>query len=142
MNKELYLKTLMEKKSSHFNSEPITYINVVTKASAGTGVLNLDPESTRTVPVLGLIPNDYDLAIQVSGDSMEPLFQDEEVIFIKKTTEIHSGQIVVVMIDNEIFVKKAYPSKKNLRLVSLNDKYSDIYANEEHDIQIIGRVVL
>lgn len=109
-------------------------------ASAGTGE-TLHEEVQFTVPIDGYVPS-HDLALQVNGDSMEPLFEDKEIIFIEKTTHINNGQIGVFIIDNEAYIKKVFVEDEKLRLVSLNKKYDDIYFTDQSDIKLVGKVIL
>lgn len=48
------------------------------------------------------IPN-HNFALQVNGDSMEPMFEDKEIIFIDKTKQINSGQIGIFIIGDEAY---------------------------------------
>lgn len=53
-----------------------------------------------------------DLAITISGDSMEPKFHDGSIIFIKKINEsafIPWGNVMVLDTENGAFVKEIYP---------------------------------
>lgn len=116
-------------------------INVQSKLSAGTGIVDLDPENVETITYTGKLPTNYDLAFKVSGDSMEPLFEDGEIVFVRKQSEPVNGAIMAVQIDEEAFIKKVYVEADRLRFVSLNKKYPDFYANNGNDIRIIGKVV-
>ena len=73
---------------------------------------------------------------------MNPLFEDKEIVYIERTSDVRSGQIIAVQINEEAYIKKAYKEDDHLRLVSLNAKYKDIYADENDDIRVIGRVLL
>jgi len=115
-------------------------VSKLSTLSAGTGIIDLDPSHAEDVYVKNPPPNNYDIAFQVSGDSMEPLFEDGEMIYVKKTTELCNGQIVAIILNGEAYVKKAYKDS-NLRLVSLNKKYDDIIADENDDIELVGKVV-
>ena len=84
----------------------------------------------------------HDLAFEVSGDSMTPLFEDGEIVFVEKTPDIRSGQVIAVQINEEAYIKKAYIEDNKLRLVSLNKNYKDIIADEADDIRVIGKVIL
>lgn len=111
--------------------------------SAGTGEYlseNIDEEIR--IPK-SIVPDaSYDLILQVNGDSMEPMFEDHEYIFVKKTTDIRSGQIGVFIIDNESYLKKAYIEDNHLRLVSLNTKYEDLIFDDVNEITVVGTVVM
>ena len=72
---------------------------------------------------------------------MEPLFYNGDVIFVKKTKAIHHGQIIVVIVNNEAYVKKLYRKNKEIRLISLNSDYDDIILKEDDTIEVIGTVI-
>lgn len=110
-------------------------------ASAGTGILDLDPTYGEYVPYEGEVPNHYDLAFKISGNSMVPTFEDGEIIFVEKYPNPINGAIMVVQIDENAYIKKVYLEKDNLRLVSLNQDYDDILANGTNNIRIVGKVV-
>lgn len=116
-------------------------INIQSELSAGTGILDLDPENVETITYTGKLPTNYDLAFKVSGDSMEPLFEDGEIVFVRKQLEPINGAIMAVQIDEEAFIKKVYVEADRVRFVSLNKKYPDFYADNGNDIRIIGKVV-
>ncbi|BAK95175.1 XRE family transcriptional regulator [Tetragenococcus halophilus] len=116
-------------------------IYLQSKVSAGTGILDLDPTYGETITYNGEIPNHYDLAFLVSGNSMTPTFEDGEVIFVEKYPNPINGAIMVVQIDDKAYIKKVYLEKDNLRLVSLNQDYDDILADGTNNIRIVGKVV-
>lgn len=119
--------------------KPTVY--VISKLSAGTGIIDLDPTDTEEVEFDGYVPA-HDLAFEVAGDSMIPMFKDGEIVFVEKTQDIRSGQIIAVQINEEAYIKKAYIEDNRLRLVSLNKEYKDVYADENDDIRVVGRVIL
>ncbi|EHL7187999.1 helix-turn-helix domain-containing protein [Staphylococcus pseudintermedius] len=126
----------------HINSNNIVSeeVAVYGYASAGTGETLIDGVEFTT-QYNGHIPN-HDFALQVNGDSMEPLFEDKEIIFIDKTKQINSGQIGIFVIDGEAYLKKVFISDKGIRLVSLNSKYPDLNFDSSHDIKVAGKVIL
>lgn len=111
--------------------------------SAGTGeYLSDDINEDIRIPKSIVPDEEYDLVLQVNGDSMQPMFENHEYVFVKKTTEIRSGQIGVFIIDNESYLKKAYIEDSHLRLVSLNTKYEDLLFDDVNDITVVGTVVM
>lgn len=108
--------------------------------SAGTGEYLTDNKPEK-VMYKGIVP-EHDFAVIVNGNSMLPLFEDKQILFVKKTDEIRSGQIVVVDYDHQAYVKKFVRDENSCRLVSLNKDYKDMPIDEEHDIRIYGTVVL
>ncbi|HEC2172998.1 TPA: helix-turn-helix transcriptional regulator [Staphylococcus delphini] len=126
----------------HINSHNVISeeVAVYGYASAGTGETLIDGVEFTT-QYNGHIPN-HDFALQVNGDSMEPMFEDKEIIFIDKTKQINSGQIGIFVIDGEAYLKKVFISDKGIRLISLNSKYPDLFFDKNHDIEVAGKVIL
>lgn len=115
-------------------------VSVCGAVSAGTGEYLLD-NNPELVPYEGVVP-EHDYAVIVSGVSMRPLFEDKQIIFVKKTFEARSGQVVIAYYDNQAYVKKYVNDEKDARFVSLNKSYDDMPIDETHEAQIIGVVVL
>lgn len=118
------------------NKRPKTTIEIRGYVSAGTGEW-LEDKIVDEVSYEGVIP-EHDFAVKINGDSMLPLFEDGQVIFIKSTSDVRDGQIIVCQVNNEAFVKKLSGNK----LVSLNKKYEDISICDTDDFKIYGVVVL
>ncbi len=111
--------------------------------SAGTGEYLSDAIAEPIRIPKSIIPEQpYDMILQVNGDSMEPMFENGEYVFIHKTKDIRSGQIGVFIIDGESYLKKVYINDDHLRLVSLNKKYEDLIFDSINDIHLIGTVVM
>ena len=88
------------------------------------------------------VPEEYDTIAKVAGDSMEPLIKDNDLLFIKVTSQIEPNEIGIFQVNNKNFVKKLkrdYDGRWYLQ--SLNDKYEEIYLSENDDIRTIGEVV-
>ena len=66
------------------------------------------------------------IAVLVSGDSMSPTIADGDIIIVKRQTSVDYGDIAVVRVDEEHFVKKVEYTPEYIRLVSLNEKYPPI----------------
>lgn len=115
-------------------------VSVYGAVSAGTGEYLLDGKP-ELVEYDGDVPT-HDFAVVVNGDSMLPLFDDKQIIFVKKTTEVRSGQIVIADYDQQAFVKKYVSDESGSRFVSLNKKYDDMPIDGNHESSIFGVVVL
>lgn len=117
-------------------------VELTSKVSAGNGIVDLDPSYTETIQYDGELPDNYDLAFEVCGDSMEPMFKNKDIVFVKYSPDAINGALMVVQINEEAFVKKVYIEDRNIRLVSLNKEYQDqIYSYDNSEIKIIGKVV-
>lgn len=72
-----------------------------------------------------------EIAIPISGDSMEPMFHDGTIAFIKKINDrafIPWGHTMVIDTENGAFVKDIYPGDDNSTIIarSKNPKYPDM----------------
>ena len=65
------------------------------------------------------------LCIKVKGDSMYPKIEDGDTVVVRKQSSVDSGSIAVVLIDNEEgFVKKVVYSENLIELISINPEYA------------------
>ena len=88
------------------------------------------------------VPNEYDTIAKVAGDSMEPLIEDNDLLFIKITSQIDINDIGIFQVNGKNFVKKLkrdYDGRWYLQ--SLNNSYEEIHLTENDDIRTIGEVV-
>lgn len=106
--------------------------------SAGTGEFLFDNQVEYVEFDENEVPDRSDFCLTVNGDSMLPLFEDNQYIFIKETTDVRNGQIIVCTLNGEAFVKKITEN----RLVSLNPKYDDITISENDNFKICGVVLI
>lgn len=88
------------------------------------------------------VPEDYNTIAKVAGDSMEPMIEDNDLLFIKVTSQVDINDIGIFQINGKNFVKKL---KRDYNggwyLQSLNNSYEEIHLTEEDDIRTIGEVV-
>lgn len=109
--------------------------------SAGTG-LYLDDEQVETISFgADMVPSGTDFCLKVNGDSMEPMFNNGDYVFIKRETDFRNGTIGAVIVNGEAYLKKIYIRDNSIRLVSLNKKYKDITASEDDTLKYVGTVV-
>lgn len=117
-------------------------VEIYGAVSAGTGEFLSDVEYHESAPFSGEVPP-HDYAVTVNGNSMEPMFTDKQIIFVKRTKEARSGQIVIAKYDgSNVYVKKLVIDERGYRLVSLNKDYNDLVIDTDHNIEILGTVVL
>lgn len=88
----------------------------------------------------GLDENSY--ALEVTGDSMEPLYRDGDRLLVQPSADVRKGdRIVIKTISGEIMVKELKrKSARQIELKSLNPKYDDILLGTE-EILWIARVL-
>lgn len=134
-----YADNQLQEQNHNVVRMPKTQVKLLGAVSAGTGE-ELQDDSTE-IDYTGTVP-EYDYALQVNGDSMEPLFEDQQIIFVKRAEEAFNGQIVIAYVDGKAYVKKYHCNEAKCELVSLNSKYSPIDVSGNEDFKIKGIVVL
>ena len=109
--------------------------------SAGTG-LYLDDEQVETINFgADMVPNGTDFCLKVNGDSMEPMFNNGDYVFIKRETDFRNGTIGAVIVNSEAYLKKIYITDSSIKLISLNKKYKDITVTDTDNFKYVGTVV-
>ena len=108
--------------------------------SAGTGNF-LDESGYEMIEVPGYVPDTAGFALRLSGDSMEPLFQDGQVVWIKEQEALGSGDIGIFTYFDDVYCKKLILNSGKAYLRSLNPKYGDIEIKENFGFRTIGKIV-
>lgn len=90
--------------------------------------------------------NGEHFALQIIGDSMEPKMHEGDVVIVRKQSDVDSGNLAIVLVNNtDATVKKIIKHENGISLMSFNNKYSPIfYSNEQLNslpVIILGRVM-
>ncbi|WP_219137922.1 helix-turn-helix domain-containing protein [Streptococcus mitis] len=120
-------------------SERLYEYRVYERMSAGIGASVYDDRNFDTVYFNEELAHDF--ASWVSGDSMEPKYQNGSVALIRETGFDYDGAVYAVVCNNQTYIKRVYREEKGLRLVSINPKYKDIFISYEEDPRIVGIIV-
>ena len=138
----LYARNLsQEEKAQKVTAMPerLYEYRVYERMSAGIGASVYDDQNFDTVYFNEELAHDF--ASWVSGDSMEPKYQNGSVALIRETGFDYDGAVYAVVCNNQTYIKRVYREENGLRLVSINPKYKDIYISYEEDPRIVGIIV-
>ena len=88
--------------------------------------------------------SNFDYFLKVKGLSMKDAgIMEDDLVAVKKTTEVKNGDIVIARIDDEVTIK--YFNRKSEKIVELqcaNEDYKDIIINlENEDLTIEGKSI-
>lgn len=117
-------------------------INLLGQTAAGAPIDYGDPEIEEKE--FKTIPNGAQYALNVKGDSMEPLIKDGSIVFYKEQPSVETGEIAIIEIEgNGVTCKKVKFDYDNRLIIlqSTNNKYDDLVLNDDQ-VRIIGKVVL
>lgn len=140
LNEQVSMKTTTVLEKYRTDDYVIDYVEGLVAAGHGTFQEdNLHMEvKLRTEDV----PESYDTIAKVAGDSMEPLIEDNDLLFIKVTSQVDINSIGIFQINGKNFVKKLKRDYDgSWYLQSLNSGYEEIHLSENDDIRTIGEVV-
>ena len=119
-----------------------TDVSVLGSIAAGTPIEAIQQEVDRVALPEDLQNNGEHYGLKVKGDSMiEAGINDGDTVIVKKTSNVDSGQIAVVLIDDQEATLKRVRKKGNtIALEAANRKYgTKIYAANR--IKIQGKLV-
>lgn len=79
--------------------------------------------------------------VRVEGESMQDAnIHSGDILVVDKAEEVHSGQIVVAIVEGEFTVKRLVRKKEKLYLASENNKAPLLEISPETDFRIWGVV--
>lgn len=85
-------------------------------------------------------PENY-FALKVTGDSMQPIMYEDDIVIVHRQPDIESGQIGIILIDNEeATVKKVIKHENYVELVAFNPYYTPKKLDNKNKFSIIGKV--
>lgn len=144
INKSAILDDPIESNATILPQEKIRMIPVYESVSAGFGAY-ADNYILEYIPLF--ISSDEEahntLCIKVQGNSMYPKIEDGDSIQVLKQDWCESGQVAIVLIDDEnAVVKKVEYNKSSITLLSFNPEYAPrVFKGAERDrLKILGIV--
>ena len=137
-----YVRSLVQKeqcKKVISISEKLYEYHVYEKMSAGIGSSVYNDQNYDTVYFNEELAHDF--ASWISGDSMEPKYQNGSVALIRETGFDYDGAVYAVVCNSQTYIKRVYREEHGLRLVSINSNYQDIFLSYDEDPRIVGIIV-
>ena len=128
------------------------------RVSAGTGSF-LDEDSFEMVSFPeNAVPAGADFGVRISGNSMEPVYHDGQIVWVERCETLSIGQVGVFVYDGEGYLKsygEREPDESDRDaftdsygrlhmqpvLISYNKEYSDRIISPERGFRVIGRVL-
>ena len=107
--------------------------------SAGTGEY-MDDENFEEMDICGPVPKSADFGVHLNGNSMEPLFKDQELVWFEAASTLQPGELGLVFLNGMTYFKKYITRASGAFLVSLNADYAPIPIHEYDDFRIFARL--
>ena len=137
-----YVRNLVQKEQSKnivSIADKLYEYHVYEKMSAGIGSSVYNDQNYDTVYFDEELAHDF--ASWVSGDSMEPKYQNGSVALIRETGFDYDGAVYAVVCNSQTYIKRVYREEQGLRLVSINPNYQDIFLSYDEEPRIVGIIV-
>jgi len=117
--------------------------------SAGTGNFLEDGDYEMVELPESAIPAGADFALTISGDSMEPVYQDGQMIWVQETTDLRVGEEGIFIYDGQAYFKVLTERVVNSGsgevrvpvLRSYNEQYAPKEVLTQLGFRIVGRVL-
>lgn len=85
-------------------------------------------------------PENY-FALKVTGDSMQPVLYEEDIVIVHKQNDVESGQIGIILVDSEeATIKKIIKHENYIELIAFNSYYPPRKLDKKCKFNIIGKV--
>lgn len=104
--------------------------------SAGTGEWIMDGYEYEFVEFEDA-PKGASFALKVRGDSMEPMYSDGDIVFVKPHVILESWQAGVFYLNGDGYLKM----QRGNQLISCNPKYPPVFIREDDEFTCFGRVI-
>ncbi|BCU51771.1 LexA family transcriptional regulator [Staphylococcus auricularis] len=124
---------------------PVKKIPVVSQISAGLPIYSEENLIDYIYFATNKLNSDKEeFGLKVSGDSMDKIFQDGDIVVVEKDSIVENGQLGVVMINgyNGTVKRVRYNDDQIILIPESNNPshYPQVYSKND-EVKIIGRVV-
>ncbi|MFW3651556.1 helix-turn-helix domain-containing protein [Staphylococcus caprae] len=124
---------------------PVKKIPVVSKISAGLPIYSEENLIDYIYFATNKLNSDKEeFGLKVSGDSMDKIFQDGDIVVVEKDSIVENGQLGVVMINgyNATVKRIRYNGDQIILIPESNNSnhYPQVYGKDD-EVKVIGRVV-
>lgn len=136
---------IMEIDEPKVETMPVKKIPVVSQISAGLPIYSEENLIDYIYFATDKIDsNKEEFALRISGDSMDKIFQDGDVVVVEKDSTVENGQLGVVMINgyNATVKRIRYNDDQVILIPESNNPnhYPQVYSAKD-EVEIVGRVV-
>ena len=129
----------------HRDDPDIAEVPVLGKVAAGQPITRIEDAREKLKIDRGFLGTRKPVfALEVAGDSMiNDGIRSGDYVFVKRQETAEAGQIVVVVLDDEVTVKRYYPERNRIRLQPANDSMRPIYVKKGQFLttQLLGTVI-
>ena len=122
---------------------PQGMLPVIGLASCGKGVIASE-DVIEYVAADASHCNDEHYYLEITGDSMAPVFSDGDLVLVHRQTSVDSGDVGVFIVDGEEgYIKKVKYDAENIDLISYNPYYPPMHFEgpDVLRVYVVGKVL-
>ncbi|OLF32051.1 transcriptional regulator [Staphylococcus aureus] len=124
---------------------PVKKIPVISKISAGLPIYSEENLVDYIYFATNKLNSDKEeFGLKVSGDSMDKIFQDGDIVVVEKDSVVENGQLGVVMVNgyNATVKRIRYNGDQIILIPESNNQshYPQVYGKND-EVKVVGRVV-
>ena len=136
---------IMDIEQPQLETLPVKKIPVVSKISAGLPIYSEENLVDYIYFATNKLNSDKEeFGLKVSGDSMDKIFQDGDIVVVEKDSVVENGQLGVVMVNgyNATVKRIRYNGDQIILIPESNNQshYPQVYG-ENDEVKVVGRVV-
>ena len=123
-------------------SQEFIEVPLLGNVAAGSPLFS-EENLSGTIKISSQLISDGDyFAMHVQGHSMEGVgIMDGDIAILRRQIEAHNGQIVMVVLDEAITIKRFFHEKNRIRLQAENPTFNDIYAREVRIVGLLTQII-
>ena len=104
------------------------------------------------------VPEGAEFGLRVSGDSMEPVYHDGQIVWVQQCDRVGVGEVGIFIYDGDGYIKvynEQMPHEVDREdftdsygnvhmqpiMISYNQKYQPRYVSAHSNFQVVGRVL-
>jgi SOS-response transcriptional repressor LexA len=110
------------------------------ESASGAGRL-LDMTDYELVTVGNEVPYSANFGVRITGDSMEPDYQDGQTVWISQQSKLEHGDVGVFMYERNSYFKRLRDRVGGMRLQCIDSKYPDVIITEPEKLVMLGKAV-
>lgn len=136
---------IMDIEQPQLETLPVKKIPVVSKISAGLPIYSEENLVDYIYFATNKLNSDKEeFGLKVSGDSMDKIFQDGDIVVVEKDSVVENGQLGVVMVNgyNATVKRIRYNGDQIILIPESNNQshYPQVYGKND-EVKVVGRVV-
>ncbi|PTE69908.1 transcriptional regulator [Staphylococcus devriesei] len=134
-----------DKEKQVLETLPVKKIPVVSKISAGLPIYSEENLVDYIYFATNKLNSDKEeFGLKVTGDSMDKIFQDGDIVVVEKDSVVENGQLGVVMVNgyNATVKRIRYNGDQIILIPESNNQshYPQVYGKND-EVKVVGRVV-